>query len=332
MTPYLIVFASFLAVFFAIETTAGGRRASAGERLMLLLPLALFAVVYAGRIGTDVINYSSLFDIAEDYPLEPGFSLLMIGAKSIGLGYVAFTKVLAVAQMMLLAYIVLRLREPLFFLLFYLSAFFLNFQFNAIRNSLALLIVAALYVRMRRPGATALVGSSVIHVSSLLTVGLQWLASSKRQWLAIGFVATFALAFAAFWMHPEIAGDRLGELFIYKGYLDQEYESKSIYPALLLKLAVSWFLFRNGGSRFYLTTYAILVVLVHLLSPVLSRLCDLVLFLALLDFCVRHRLRSHRSLAIALTLVLVLSTLLIPWTDCHSDGEGNWCLNGDSSR
>ena len=332
MTPYLIVFASFLAVYFAIETTAGHRSATAGERLMLLLPLAIFAVAYAGRIGTDVNSYSGLFDMAEEYPLEPGFSLMMIGAKSIGLGYVAFTKILAIVQMMLLAYVVLRLRDPLFFVLFYFSVFFLNFQFNAIRNSLALLIVAALYVRMRRPGATALVGSSVIHYSSLLTLGLQRLATSKRQRLAIGFVAIFALAFAAFWMHPEIAGDRLGDLFVYKGYLEQEYESKSIYPALLLKLAVAWFFFRNGGSRFYFTTYAILVALVHLLSPILSRLCDLVLFLALLDFCVRHRLRSHRTLAIGVTLILVLSSLLIPWSDCNSDGEGNWCLNDDSSR
>jgi len=327
MTPYVIVFASFLAVYFAIETATGRRGATAGERLMLLLPLALFAVAYAGRIGTDVHSYNDLFDIAEEYPLEPGFSLLMIGAKSIGLGYVAFTKVLAVVQMMLLAYIVLRLRDPLFFLLFYLSAFYLNFQFNAIRNSLALLIVAALYARLRRPGATALVGSSVIHISSVLTLALQRLAAIKRQRLAIGLVAVFGLAFAAFWTHPEIAGDRFGELFIYKGYLEQDYETKTVYPALLLKLVVAWFFLRNGGNRFYFATYAILVILVHVLSPILSRLCDLVLFLALLDFCLAHRLRSHRTVAIGLTLILVLSSFNIPLSDCHSGGEENWCLD-----
>ena len=332
MTPYLVAFASFLLVYFAVETNSGHRSASPGERLALLLPLAIFAVMYAGQIGTDVESYGGLFEIAEDYPLEPGFSILMIGAKSIGLDYIAFTKVLAIVQMMLLAYVVLRLRDPLFFLLFYLSAFFLNFQFNAIRNSFALLIIAAFYVRAQRPGVAALAGSSVIHYSSVLTLGLQRLATIRRQWLAIGAVAVLALGFAALWLHPEIAGDRLGDLFVYKGYLEQDYETKSFYPALLLKLVVAYFFLRNGGAPFYFRTYAILVVLVHVVSPILSRLCDLVLFLALLDVCARQRLQNYRGLAVALTLVLVVSSLLIPWNDCQHGGEDRWCLVGGTAR
>jgi hypothetical protein len=135
-----------------------------------------------------------------------------------------------------------------------------------------------------------------------------------------------ALVIAALWLHPELMGDQLGDAFIYKGHLEQAYESKAVYPALLVKLAVVWLFYRNGGNRFYFAAYAILVVLVHLISPILSRVCDLVLFLALLDFCMRQRLRRHRLLAIGLTLILVVSSLLIPWNDCQGGGTDNWCL------
>jgi len=332
MTPYLIAFASFLVAYVALETTSGHRILGRTERCVMLLPLAVFAVIYAGRIGTDVDNYGALFDLAEEFPVEPGFSMLMIGAKSLGLDYVHFTKLLAIVQMLLLASVVTRLRDPLFFLLFYLSSFFLNFQFNAIRNSLALMIVAAVYVRIRRPGITALLSSTVIHYSSLVTLGLQRLALSRRQLLAIGLMVVSATVVAAMWLRPDLLGDQLGDLFVYKGYLEQEYESKAVYPALLIKLAVVWLCYRNGGNRFYMVAYALLVALVHLISPILSRLCDLVLFLALLDFCTHRRLERHRLLAIGLTLILVLSSLLIPWNDCQGDGKDNWCLSGTASH
>jgi hypothetical protein len=326
MTPYLVGFAAFLAAYFALEATCSHRQLTRTECWVIVLPVAAFAILYAGRIGTDVENYGALFELAEEMPVEPGFSVLMVGAKSLGLGYVGFTKLLAVLQMLLLASIVTRLRDPLFFLLFYLSSFFLNFQFNAVRNSLALLILAALYVRLRRPSMQALLSSTVVHYSSLITLALQRLALSRRQSLAIGLVALSALVLAALWLRPDLLGDRLGELFVYKGHLEQEYESKSVYPALLLKLAVVWLFYRNGGNRFYFAAYAILVVMVHVVSPILSRVCDLILFLALLDFCMRQRLQRYRLLAIGLTLVLVLSSLLIPWNDCQSGGTDRWCL------
>jgi hypothetical protein len=332
MTPYLIVFASFLALYFALETASGGRTLALTDRWVLLLPLAAFAIVYAGRIGADADSYGLLFDLAEDFPLEPGFSLLMIGAKSIGLDYIGFTEVLAVVQMLLLASIVRRLRDPLFFLLFYVSSFFLNFQFNEIRNSLALLIIAALYVRVQRPGVLALLSSSVIHYSSPFTLGLQRLAVSKRQLIAISAFAIGAGLVAALWLRPGLAGDRLDGIFIYQDYLEQEYETKAVYPALLLKLAIVWLLYRNGGNSFYLAAYAMLVVIVHLVSPVLSRVSDLVLFLTLLDFCMRQRLQRHRFVAIALTMILVLSSLLIPWNDCQNGGADNWCIAGDGPQ
>lgn len=328
MTPYLILFTSFLSAYVGLELiTSGHRLSTRTTRLILMLPLVVFAVTYAGSIGTDTDNYGRLYGMAEDFPVEPGFSMLMIGAKSIGLDYVNFTKVLALIQMMLLASIVIRLRDPLFFLLFYLSSFFLNFQFNAIRNSLALLIFAALYVRVQRLGVLTLLASSVIHYSSMITLGFQRLAISRRPLMAISAMLLIAGIFVIVWLRPDFAGDYFGDMFVYQGYLLREYEEKSVYPALLLKLAVVWIFFRNGGNRFYLLTYLILVVLVHLISPILSRLCDLVLFLALLDVCTHQRLLRYRLVAIGLTLILMLSSLLIPWNDCQNGGVDNWCLS-----
>ncbi len=328
MTPYLLAFVSFLTVYFALETTSGRPSLNFRERWILLLPLAIFAVVYAGRIGTDADQYGILFDASEDFPVEPGFSMLMSWANSVGLDYIGFTKMLAIVQMLLLASIVKRLRDPLFFLLFYLGSFFLNFHFNAIRNSLALLIVGALYVRLQRPSLVALFSSSVIHYSSVVTLGLQRLAVSKHQMLAMGVLTIIAGLFAMLWLRPELGGGQFNPLLVYQGYLDRQYESKTVYPALLLKLMVVWLFYRNGGNRFYLFAFAILVLLVHLISPVVSRISDLVLFLALLDFCMRHRLRRYRLAAIGLTMFLVLSSLLIPWNDCQNGGTDNWCLSG----
>lgn len=330
MTPYLIAFASFLAIYFVLEVTTSGRKLMLGERWMLLLPLVIFSILYAGQIGTDTDQYGSLFDRSEDFPVEPGFSMLMTGAKAIGLDYIGFVKVLAVVQMLLLASIVKRLRDPLFFLLFYLSSFYLNFQFNAVRNSLALLILGMIYVQLRRPSLVALISSSVIHYSSVFTLVVQRLAIIRRQWLAIGGITIVTALFAVLWFRPDLAGDQFSALTTYQGYLGQEYESKSVYPALLLKLVIVWFFYSNGGNRFYLVAYAMFVLLVHLVSPILSRISDLVLFLALLDFCMRHPLQRYRLAAVGLTMVLVVSSLFIPWNDCLTGGADNWCLSGPS--
>ncbi|MGY8626003.1 EpsG family protein [Chromobacterium violaceum] len=332
MIPYLFVFAAFIAIYVMLEAIAGHRSLSRTECWMLVLPLGIFAIAYAGRIGTDVDSYARLFDLAENFPLEPGFSILMIGAKLLGLDYVDFTRLLAVTEMLLLLSIVTRLRDPLFFLLFYLGSFYLNFQFNAIRNSLALLIVAALYVRLPRVGLLTLLVSTAIHYSSLASLALLKLSRSHRQKLAIGIVIASGCGIALLWQKTDLLGSAGEGLSGYMGYLEQQYESKAIYPALLLKLLVAWLMYRNGGRRFYLVAYATLVVLIHAVSPILSRLSDLVLFLMLIDFCANHRLVRRRLLAIGVTCVLVLSSLMIPWTDCQSGGEANWCLSGANAR
>lgn len=322
MTSYLILFIAFLLLYFVLEAITYYRQPTRSERYALLLPLGIFSLLYAGRIGTDVESYSMLFDIAEEYPLEPGFAQLMIGAKMIGFDYIDFTKLLAIAQVLLLASIVKRLRDPLLFIFFYFSAFYLNFHFNAVRNSFALLIIGAIYVRRHKLGVTTLLISSTIHYSSLMTLILLRLSESRRKLLATGIISIIGVT--AFLLSPD--------LFIYQGHLEQDYEAKSVYMALLLKLVIMWLIYLNGGSRFFLSTYAILVVLIHVASPILSRVSDLVLFLALLEFCMHNRLLHLRKYIIALISVLMISSFMIPLNDCLTVGYDNWCLSGPNAR
>lgn len=328
MAPYLILFVSFLFLWFSLELNSYQSTLSGATRWLSVLPLAIFAIIYAGHIGSDNESYGYLFEVAEDFPVEPGFSILMIGAKNLGLSYGDFMKTIAVVQILLLASIVSRLRDPLFFILFYISSFFLNFHFNAIRNSLALLIIAALFVRFKRPTGIAFIFSMAIHYSSIFTQGMQKLALTRHQMLAIGLVAIIAVLIASLWLHPEILLDQMGGFFIYAGHLlnNHDFDAKPIYPALLVKLVVVGLLHRNGGNRFYFAVFAIFVFLTHVTSPTLARVCDLVLFLAILDFCMLHRLIRYRLITVTLTLVLVLSSLMIPWSDCQNGGESNWCV------
>lgn len=329
MQPYLIVFLSTLIFPLALESARSQFALSRGVRMVLLVPLCIFSVIYAGRIGADSTNYGEIYRNAGEYfgVIEPGFLLLMIGSNILGLDYIHYAQLIAIAELILLASIITRLRDPLFFFLIYLGAFFLNFHFNMIRNSLALLIIGAVYVRIERPGFKLMIISTLIHYSSLFLLAVQRLSISRYRIFMLCLTAIAVGVPAYFISQPEILGDQFAS-FLYSGYLALDLETKAIYPALLVKLAVVWLCYRNGGNSFLFITYAILVVLVHIVSPIFNRVCDLVLFLAVIDFCRFHHLKRKRHLAIILALTLIASSLLIPWNDCQDGGHDNWCLSG----
>jgi hypothetical protein len=330
MTPYVVFFSLYLTLYFALEAIAWRRaELSRPAGCLMILPLAIFAMIYAGHISIDSINYGLIYESPQDFPVEPGFALLMVAAKHAGLSYFVFMKIFVAVQLLLLTAIVARARDPLFFMLVYFAAFYLNFQFNQVRSAMALFIIVASYLWLRRFSFFMLLPAVAIHYSAPISFGLQFLAKSRHQRMAIGLVLAGAALMLAMFVLPQlIDSDLLKAIFVYKDYLELEFEGKRVYPALLVKLAIVWILFRNGGSRFYLITYAILVVFIHLVSPILNRICELVLFLALTEFCIQFRLRHNwsRLLVIGLALVLVLSSLLIPWTDCQKGGPDNWCI------
>ncbi len=296
---------------------------------MLLTPLLGFALLYAGHIGTDTPNYKEIFLEDGEFQLEPGFSLMMLAANALGADYTMFSKALVSLQILLLAFIVFQLRDPLIFLLLYTSTLFLHFQFNAVRNGLALLLVGAFYAAMRRPSIIWPSASGLVHYSGLFSVAVQHLAASRQRMLSYCAAAIASASLVLIWLSPQLAAGSFGKLSTYQEYLLDTSAAKVVYPALLVKLIFVGVLFANGGNKFYFIAYSGLVILTHSISPVISRLCDLVLFLATLDFCLNQQVVRLRPLAIALSLVLAASNLVIVWRDCRSDGPSSWCIPSD---
>jgi len=327
MIPYAILFISFLSLYFSLEIASWNRKISSMISFIPMLPLVVFAFFYAGEIGSDAENYNRLFGIAEELPQEPIFSLLLYSAKSLGLDFIEFSKLLVLSQFLLLTLIIRRLREPLLFLLFYFGCFYLNFHFNALRNSTAILLIGAVLVQFRRVGLITILISSLIHYSSLVTIALQKLSQSGRKRLAISVLVLASIMIILIWLNRNLIADIPSSNFYYSGYFQRDAVSGAIYPALLLKLVVMWLLFLNGGNRILFAAYAIFVVLIHATDPIFSRISDLILFLAVLDFCTHHQLVRKRLLTIGLTSILVLSSFMVPMRDCQSSGyDDNWCL------
>lgn len=327
MIPYAILAVCFLSLYFALEIVSCNRKVSSAVSLIPMVPLIVFTVVYAGEIGSDAGNYKTLFYNAEKFRQEPIFSLLMLNARSFGLDFIEFAKLLALLQLLLLALIVIRLRDPLFFMLFYFGCFFLNFHFNTLRNSLALLFMGAMLVQFKRIGILATITSTLIHYSSLGAVLLQRLSLSGRKRAVISLLALGGVLIAIIWFNRSLIADIPSATFVYIEHFRRDTISSAIYPALLLKALVVWLLAYNGGNSVLFVAYVIAVVLIHISHPIFSRVSDLVLFLAVLDFCINHRLTRMRLLAIGLTCILVLSSLMIPISDCQLARQDRWCLS-----
>ena len=283
-------------------------------------------MIYAGYIGTDTPTYKDIYENVDNSHIEPGFALMINAAQEIGFDYYGFAKVLAILQILLLTLILFKVKDPMFFILIYTSNFFLHYQFNAVRNGLALLIIGFIYTNISYRCIALPSSISLIHYSSLIVVGLKKLAISGSRFYKTIFIICLVSAVLLVWIYPDWTVADSGKLASFKDYLLDTTESKVIYPALLLKLALMSLILVNKGSGFYFMAYLTLVVLIHIVSPTLSRLSDLVLFLAILEFCQFHTLKRYRMLSIAIAVLLMLGSLAIPWKDCKEGGVHNWCL------
>ena len=324
MIPYLLVYFISIVIFSILEIAIGSnRKTNWFYSVLLIIPIFVFSIIYAGVIGSDLMHYKNQYEIADEFILEPGFSFVMIFFKYMGLDYFGFSKVLAIIHLLLYVFISIKLKDPLLFFIFYIGVFFLNFHFNAIRNSLALLMIAVFYVRAQKISMPTLILATSIHYSSLIAIAIQKAESFCKSKFAIGSV--FVLIFTLLFFNINL--EDFKTYFYYSGYLDRITVEKAIYPALILKLLMVFIFSRNGCSQVYLVLYMILVLTVHFVTPDANRICDIVLFLALLETCWKKRITKFRSSAIIISCILILSALLIPWTDCQAYGVDHWCLN-----
>lgn len=325
MTPYLVTFSTFLFFFFILEATNKKNTRPKNITLCILLlgPLAIFVTTFLGNIGTDVENYRQIFSNAESFPSEPGFSIIMICLKWLGVSYNGFIGILAAVELILLALILSQLRDPLIFLLIYLGSFFLNFHFNMIRNSLALLVLGLIYAFNRRLGIFSLISSVMVHFSSIFTFGLFQLSEQNPRNKTLSKIIFSILGCALLVVLFLQGHDIFSRL---EDYLNLDVEKKSIYPASLLRLGLICIFYLNGGRIIFLILYFGLVVAAHLISPIFDRALDIVLYVSLLDTCLRVKIVSYRTATVFISLALIVATLLIPWRDCSGITSDNWCL------
>jgi hypothetical protein len=292
--------------------------------VLLLGPLVIFTTIFLGDIGTDVENYRKIFQNAESFPSEPGFSAIMIALKWLGISYEGFINILATVELILLALILSKLKDPLIFLLIYAGSFFLNFHFNMIRNSLALLFLGLIYAFKGRLGIFSLISSVLIHFSSIFSFGLFQLGEQRPRNKILSKII-FALLGSALLMLLFFQGHDIFSRL--DDYLNLDIEKKAIYPASILKLSLIWIFYLNGGRLIFLIFYSVLVIAAHLISPIFDRALDIILYIALLDTCLRVKIESYRTATFFISIALIVATLLIPWQDCTGITSDNWCLS-----
>lgn len=325
MIPYVFVFAFSLLLFFILEYSLyRSSKISKINIISLITPVAVFNLLFSGTIGSDLPHYTNQYQYANDFILEPSFSLLMIFTKTLGFDYLLFSKFLAIIHLVLLFFILTNIKDSLLFFIIYLSLFYLNFHFNAIRNSLALLLIGAIYVRTNKFTISTLFVTSTIHYSSVITFLIQKNSLYFNSKMRILLFIIIILFTTYFFNDLELI---INEYFYYSAYLNRVEVTKSIYPALLLKTLLVWILYKNGCSIYYLIAYAVLVGIVHFVTPDANRLCDIVLFLSVIETLSSNMMIKFRSTAIVICVLLVFSSLLIPFNDCNDNSIDNWCIN-----
>ncbi len=331
MIPYALLYSSFVFSFSLMEYASGAKKPKASKIYLTLLPIYIFSILYAGYIGTDAKNYNFLYLNAYENWLEPGYSFLMILSQELGLSFRAFSVTISIFQLILLSLIVNRLKDPLIFIFLYFSMFYLNFHFNALRNSVSLLILGVLYVRFGKSGFISLILSILFHYSAIFAVFLQKISLFRRTLVSTFIILILFAAFSLAWLYPAMLDAILPKNLFYRAYLDLVYPSKNFYPSLLIKLVIVFILLKNYGNRILSISFALLTFAVHAYSPILSRLGDIVLFLIILDACYKFHITRFRRTVILTTYIVMLSSFLIPLNDCKSKGIGNWCIPSTDS-
>jgi len=319
MIPYIILYSLFIIFYLITKNNIFFRYSRKHMILICLIPLTIFSLLYSGHIGTDLSSYNDEYNLNKESTLEPGFVILINFANKLGLNYITFTKILAIIQILLLYKISLKLNEYDFFILFYFSNFYLNFNFNIIRNSLALLILGATYVNSLKPRYITYILAISIHFSSIFVILLELLTNLKIKSKIITIL--LLIIFVYLFNHMGYINSNF-----YLNYLGKTVFTKNFYPALLIKFTIASLIFMNGGNGLYFTIYFILVVLVHLLDPIISRFSDIVLFMYIINYLRYNCLCKYYKFIVILTFILMISSFLIPLNDFYNNDGKFWYI------
>ena len=173
--------------FFAIEFAfvLGARGLGFKNRLVILIPAIIFASLFSGlrgNIGTDTYSYRFFYNNFHNpaqLALEPIFSGITLLGEFFNLPDQFFLAAISALQAGFLILLIRCLSSKDLFFLFYLSTYYITFQFNLIRFGVALLVTgfALVLIQKRRSiasGALYFLGLAT-HFSMILCVPfLKW--------------------------------------------------------------------------------------------------------------------------------------------------------------
>ena len=328
MTPYYLLYFIFNCIYFVIFFFKINKNFSI---ILLTSPLLLFSVIFSGFIGSDVNNYRSIYYSEYNFGIEPIFTLLKNSFLTFDFSFLYFSTVYAVLEVALLAFIASKIKESLIFIYFYFSLFYFNFNFNVLRFSLAaLLFTYFLFYYAGKYRKIGYIFAFLTHYSFAIAILIRKLSTFKSQtFKSLLIILSFASIIIIFNFSSILTDLFANNILIIKliDHLNLYEETKTFYPALILKNFLLYILFLNGMNRFYLILYTSLTLLVHLINPGIARLSDLILYLSLIDFFHNSSIYKYRFLSIIFAFILSISALNIPFQDCEMNTIDNWCIN-----
>lgn len=201
----LLCIVVFLAYF-------GRRYCSSDIRRLSLFLVGILLVLFAGlrdrSVGTDTANYVSWLDSIDSleralvFPIELGYSLLVLLSGSFSEGYVVLLILTAILVVSLYMTTIVRLSERYEIAIFsFIALGFYTFFFNGARQGIAAGIcffaLPWLLKRKAVPYFFLVLFATFFHKTALIAAPLYFLASDRVGWRQLLYVAGATVLFSA---------------------------------------------------------------------------------------------------------------------------------------
>lgn len=292
--------------------TIGGRSFRRLGIFLCLMIMFLFAALNPGK-GTDYPNYEMLFNNTEDLldARDIAFYVFMMAVRNAGFDFQSFLLLTALLYFASIKILTDRLAHPILFVFFYLSGFYLYFQFNAVKQGLAIFLMLVALSSAKRLGKVFfLIIAALTHTSQAALVLLNSVRHSKFAlvlmaapvvWLVVEFYSQYAL-------YPIIEA---------KGV---------IYPILIVKGLFCVWALRFGVSKFWVLAVVVSVFAVHLGAIYISRIVDALVLMVVFELgsVFRKFTIVDKIVIVVAGLSMLIGSLNIVYQDCLINSI-EWC-------
>jgi hypothetical protein len=317
-----IIFMGIYIAFYVICFTmlsismAGGRLLRGIGIFLCLTAMFLFSGFNPGK-GTDYVNYRDIF-YGTEYLVDSrdiGFYAFTILFRTAGFEFQSFLLAIALLYFLAIYVLVKKMAHPIFFVFLYLCGFYLYFQFNAMKQGIAimLMLVGISWGRSLR-GMGFLTVSALFHTSQAAVVLLH-LAQRKKFLMGLA-------VFPVIW---------LTATFYSPYYLQALIETeKVIHPVLITKGIFCVWALRFGGAKFWAVLVVCSVVAVEFGAVFVSRIVDALVMIVIFQLCsVSRSFTKWEKFIISIVgLFMFIGSLNIVYQDCVM-GSSVWCNYGE---